>query len=132
MITEDQRAALVIAVRDRSRAMGTARAVLFVLATYADALGGNVFPSTMTIANGAGLARSTAITALHKLELLGEIERVGTRGRGPRRTIVYRITLPETDRPRRLRADEADRDWDRRGPEPQFPAGRGVTDEEAG
>lgn len=94
------------AVRDRSLAMGPARHVLLVLATYADKSGGNVYPSTQTIADGAGLARSTVQAALRELELANEIERVGRRGVGRHGTIEYRLTLPDADRPPRRRLDE--------------------------
>lgn len=79
------------AVRDRSRARGAARTILFVLATYADRSGGRIHPSLDTIEKGAACARDTAVKGLRRLEELGEIERVGRRPSG---TWEYRITVP--------------------------------------
>jgi hypothetical protein len=122
---------LMLAVRDRSRAKGTARAVLMTLASYADPDGRRVFPSTTTIADKTGIARSTAIKALHELELANEIERVGRRGVGRYGVIEYRITLPETDRPAQRRTDEPVRGSDRKGAKAGGATGPGIGPEGA-
>lgn len=78
-------------VRRYSRARGSARAVLTVLASYADADGTGAFPGTATIARDAGVSPETVKRARRKLIALGEVE-VVEQGFGSRST-RYRITL---------------------------------------
>ncbi len=80
-------------VRECSVAQGSARAVLTVLATYADATG-LAWPSVEQIARDAGRSRSTVQTALRQLEVeLCEI-RVD-RGTGRGKASEYRIRLAD-------------------------------------
>lgn len=78
-------------VRRYSKARGSARAVLIVIASYADADGTNTWPGTALIAEEAGVDVSTVKRARRKLLALGEIEvvRVGYGSTSTR----YRVTL---------------------------------------
>jgi hypothetical protein len=78
-------------VRAHSRATGTPRAVLNVLASYADADGRNVWIGRGRLEEETGLSRSTCRRAIRALEELGELEtlEVGT----GRRSSRYRLTL---------------------------------------
>jgi len=78
-------------VRRYSRARGSARAVLIVLASYADRDGTGARPGTDTIARDAGVSVDTVKRARRKLVELGEIEIV-EHGTGARAT-RYRITI---------------------------------------
>ena len=78
-------------VRKYSAASGSARGVLNVLATYADADGRNVWIGRTRLEQEAGLSRSTLRRAIRKLEELGEVETL-EEGHGARSS-RYRITL---------------------------------------
>jgi hypothetical protein len=78
-------------VRRYSRARGSARAVLIVLASYADRDGTGARPGTDTIARDAGVSVDTVKRARRKLVELGEIE-ILEHGTGARAT-RYRITI---------------------------------------
>jgi hypothetical protein len=78
-------------VRAWSRSTGSARAVLTVLATYADAAGGSCRPAQATIAHDTGFEVRTVRRALARLVKLGELE-IEELGTG-RRATRYRITL---------------------------------------
>lgn len=78
-------------VRECSRATGPARAVLTVLATYADG-SGLAWPSLAQIARDAGLGRSTIQRALRQLE--GELFEIRVDlGTGRGKASEYRIRL---------------------------------------
>lgn len=85
-------------VRKHSKASGSARSVLNVLATYADRDGGSLFVGRTRLENETGLSRSTCRRAIRKLEELGElVTLVHGFGDKPSR---YRITLsPDVSNP---------------------------------
>lgn len=86
-------------VRTYSRAVGPARAVLTIIATYADDHG-VAWPSLDTIADGSGLSVSTVQRAIRTLvDDLGELS-VTRRGGGRGCSTRYRITIsPPVDNP---------------------------------
>lgn len=67
-------------------------AVALTLAAYAQADGGNAWPSQSTLAAAVGICRVTAGRALVRLTALGWIER--TSERQGRRPNTYRLALP--------------------------------------
>lgn len=81
-------------VRRHSTATGTARAVLNVLAGYADTDGRNVWIGRTRLEHETGFSRSTLRRAVRKLEALGELETLEV-GIGDKST-RYRITLSTT------------------------------------
>lgn len=84
------------AVRARSRARGGARAVLLVIASYADPDGTGARPSVTTIAEAAGIAPRSVRRHVRALEELGELV-VVERGTG-RRASRYTITVDDPQR----------------------------------
>jgi hypothetical protein len=78
-------------VRECSKVEGPPRAVLTVIATYADDRG-VAWPSIPTIARDAGLSRSTVIRAIKLLVATGELL-VVKRGGGQTTSTRYRIPL---------------------------------------
>lgn len=82
---------LIEAVRQHSRAKGTARMVLLFLAHYANDEG-IAWPSQATLAQDANITDRSVRDALALLVALGEIIRVV---RGRRATVTWQITLPE-------------------------------------
>lgn len=76
------------------------RCVLYVLEThvsYAERETGRCWPSWETIAECAGLGRSTVAGILAKLEALGWVEVVRRAVDGQQITSVYRVTPPRND-----------------------------------
>jgi hypothetical protein len=69
----------VLAVRNHSQATGPRRAVLAVLATYADQDGNNAFPKWETLAEQSGVCRRTVANAIKEALKAGEIECTGQR-----------------------------------------------------
>ena len=80
----------VKAVLDHSRAKGTARMVLFVLAECANR-DGLCWPSVPTIAERCACSESSVYRALDGLKAAGEIKVVRDE---PGKVVVYRITVP--------------------------------------
>jgi hypothetical protein len=70
------------AIRDHSESRGAARTVGFVLASYADEHGGNIFPSLDTIGRKAKVARKTAVDARRWFLDSGEAVQEGERRSG--------------------------------------------------
>jgi hypothetical protein len=91
----DERRAKVLGaiqlVRAHSTATGSARSVLNVLATYANADGSSLWAGREKLERETGLSRSTLRRAIRRLEELGELETLEV-GSG-RRSTRYRITL---------------------------------------
>lgn len=86
----------VQAVAGAHHVHGAARAVLYVLANYADRGGSNAFPSQARIADESGFCDRTVRRALVWLEDRGMIRRIGgKRGRGSRgrAVVVWRLIL---------------------------------------
>lgn len=81
--------ALSWAFRHSKSRLGT-RLVLLALADFAQADGGDAFPSVATLAAKAGVSPRAARSALRRLEQMGEIVRTGTSRRG---TTVYALRL---------------------------------------
>ncbi|MYF31189.1 MAG: helix-turn-helix domain-containing protein [Gammaproteobacteria bacterium] len=75
---------------------GATRAVLYVLANYADRGGSNSFPSQARIADESGFSDRTVRRALTWLEEQGIIRRIGgkrRRGSRGRAVVIWRIAL---------------------------------------
>ena len=75
---------------------GATRAVLYVLANYADRGGSNSFPSQARIADESGFSDRTVRRALTWLEEQGIIRRIGgkrRRGSRGRAVVIWRIFL---------------------------------------
>lgn len=79
----------ISAVLDRSQSTGTARLILVILADYANEHG-VAWPSTVTLAQKANTTKRNVLKTLSKLEIEGEIVRVGM---GIRGVIKYRISV---------------------------------------
>ncbi len=70
--------------------------VLLVLADHAHDDGTSAYPSVETIARKARLSRRGTFDALKRLTAQGALMR---EGKGPRGTVCYRITMPNTVQP---------------------------------
>ncbi|TVS06643.1 MAG: helix-turn-helix domain-containing protein [Phycisphaerales bacterium] len=81
---------LMRAVRNASGLSASCKAVLFVLATYADRERLESYPSAATIANGAGVSERTARRLLGELDARGLAVAVGSTRRA---TLVRRLRL---------------------------------------
>lgn len=84
-----------IAVRDSSKATGSARAIMYALASRANK-SGECWPGLSTIARDAGTSRASVVRALPKLAALGEIHiQHGTPSQDATKATpnIYKITL---------------------------------------
>ncbi len=104
-------------VLKNSRSRGATRLVAVCIASHADQNGEQAWPSAQTIAQEAGISRSSVFPCLARLIQLGELVRIP--GGGRNRTNAYRLTLvsPQASLPMETVAS-ADKNSRRRRPKP--------------